>query len=135
VFCPFVDEQHQFCCSRPWHPTELRMALQGEVLDLYINALVSYINSSTIMQGNNNNNNNNKSVATRIGGNINSHTSSTSGSDSSPIETIIVPSLPIDDVKPLSPSIIQDLVETLNITCPRCNAVLDPTPDGCCSVR
>ena len=135
VFCPYVDERHQCCSSRPWQPSELRMALEGEVLDMYIDSLVNYINSSALQNknsisnniNNNNTNNNNNNI------NITPHLSHITSSSSA----IANASLPVavDDSKPLNPSIIQDLLEALNITCPQCNAVLDPTPDGCCSVR
>jgi len=152
VFCPYVDEQHEFCCSRPWQPSELRMALEGEVLDSYINSLVNYINSTTALQSssninnsaiinnnnnnsnnNHNNNHNNKNNNNNNNNNSINQVSSTVTSSSTTSSSSLLPIA--DEMKSLSPSIMQDLMETLNISCPQCNAVLDPSPDGCCSVR
>ncbi len=38
-------------------------------------------------------------------------------------------------VKVAEPSLSKSIVNCLNIACPKCDTVLDQTPDGCCAIR
>lgn len=128
ICCPYMNQQNQLCTSKSYDITNLRMLLPVHMIDRYINSLLDYIHQTESNKNDTysthitNMNQNHRLINQQQPQNNDIHDVNNKDNDDDNIDINLV-------------TIIQELIEALNIQCPQCQRVLDPTPDGCCAVR